>query len=276
MKNSQPKVSVILPAYNAAAFVETAIDSVLNQIYPNVELLIINDGSTDATEKIIEKYLHDPRIVYLKQPNAGVSAARNAGLERMSGAYFCFVDADDALPPESISSRMRLFFENPALEFVDGTVDVTDENLNKTILLKKPFFRGNPRNELIKLNRSVYICPSWLVKILPDKHYRFQSGLTHCEDVLFYLQISEGGGYDYVPDTILLHRRGDHASAIKNLKGLENGYITYFLEVKRLKNVTTRQVLFLKYKIGRMMFLTYLSQKQYKSAVIFLTKFIWK
>ncbi len=88
-------VSIILPAYNAAPFIEEAVNSVLQQTHENWELLIIDDGSTDETSSIIKKYLGDTRVKYYSQVNRGVSAARNLGLVKAVGNYICFLDADD-------------------------------------------------------------------------------------------------------------------------------------------------------------------------------------
>lgn len=86
-------ISVVLPAYNAEKTIRQAIESVLKDA--DVELVIINDGSTDSTEEIIKEYADDKRLKYLKQSNAGVSAARNAGLKAASGNYIAFLDSDD-------------------------------------------------------------------------------------------------------------------------------------------------------------------------------------
>ena len=101
-------VSIIMPAYNAASYIEEAIVSVLNQEHQNWELLIINDGSTDDTEDKVFNF-SDTRIHYFKKKNGGVSSARNFGLKQMKGEYFCFLDADATYNPKRISSRLKGF-----------------------------------------------------------------------------------------------------------------------------------------------------------------------
>ena len=91
-----PIISLIIPCYNAEGTFEKCINSVLAQSYPKLEIIIVNDGSTDKTPKLIEKFsLLDSRIISVTQPNSGVSKARNVGIQRSSGSYICFVDADD-------------------------------------------------------------------------------------------------------------------------------------------------------------------------------------
>lgn len=96
-------VSVIVPAYNAERFLSRCVDSILNQTYENIELILIDDGSVDRTGGICDGYAgSDSRVIVIHQQNRGVSAARNAGIDRSSGSYLMFVDADDALLPDSV------------------------------------------------------------------------------------------------------------------------------------------------------------------------------
>lgn len=101
------RVSVIIPVFNAEKYLTKCIDSVLSQTYTGLELILVNDGSTDQSENIINSFIHDNRIVYLKQENKGVSAARNLGLSRASGEYIIFVDSDDYLVPDSLYMRIE-------------------------------------------------------------------------------------------------------------------------------------------------------------------------
>ena len=144
-------VSVIMPAYNASSFIEEAIQSVIKQSHFHLELLIINDGSTDATEKIIKSYL-DSRIHYFYQNNQGVSAARNVGLSHMKGDYFCFLDADDVLPTYSIEKRLSKFLTNSNLSFVDGIVSIRDRKMQIELDSYSPSAEGDVFSDLVRLS----------------------------------------------------------------------------------------------------------------------------
>lgn len=99
-----PLISVIIPVYNAEQFLPACLDSVLHQDYPSFEILVIDDGSTDGSAALIDRYAaREPRIVALHQRNAGVSAARNRGLTEARGEYIAFVDADDRVTPSYLS-----------------------------------------------------------------------------------------------------------------------------------------------------------------------------
>jgi glycosyltransferase involved in cell wall biosynthesis len=100
-----PLVSVIIPVFNAEKYVKNAIQSALNQTYKRIELLVINDGSTDRSPDIIKAF-NDPHINIITQQNKGGSAARNAGILRAKGDYIKFLDADDELLPEAIETQV--------------------------------------------------------------------------------------------------------------------------------------------------------------------------
>lgn len=95
IEKQKPFISCIVPAYNVALYVERCIDSILNQSYQNYEIIIVNDGSTDDTLAIVEKYMNNEHVKLLSQNNAGLSAARNAGIAEASGDYITFIDSDD-------------------------------------------------------------------------------------------------------------------------------------------------------------------------------------
>lgn len=104
-----PKVSVIIPVYNKASRIEVCLKSILSQDFQDYELLIIDDGSTDGSDAICLRYVDimSDRISYARKENGGVSSARNAGLEKASGEYICFIDADDTIKSDFLSSLIK-------------------------------------------------------------------------------------------------------------------------------------------------------------------------
>lgn len=103
-----PKISVIVPVYKAEKFLATCIESILNQTYGNLEIILVDDGSPDSCGKICEKYaLSDSRVKVVHQKNAGVAAARNVGLDLAEGDYVTFVDSDDYIQPQMYEKMIR-------------------------------------------------------------------------------------------------------------------------------------------------------------------------
>ncbi len=96
------KISVIVPIYNSEKYLNKCLDSLVNQTFKDIEIVLVNDGSTDGSEEIIKDYLEkDDRIIYFKQPNGGQASARNLGLSKASGEYISFLDSDDFMDNES-------------------------------------------------------------------------------------------------------------------------------------------------------------------------------
>jgi teichuronic acid biosynthesis glycosyltransferase TuaG len=109
-----PRVSIITPAYNAARFLADTIDSVRAQTVQDWELIVVDDGSTDATVAIVQRYAEaDPRIRLLRQANAGPSAARNNGMSAARGTFFAFLDSDDQWLPEFLECQLDVFARYP-------------------------------------------------------------------------------------------------------------------------------------------------------------------
>lgn len=105
MSTTSPRISIIVPVYNAEKYLRQCLDSILNQSFDDFELLLINDGSTDNSGHICEEYAHqDQRISVMHQPNGGASAARNHGLDRARGEWICFVDSDDYIGPDYLTA----------------------------------------------------------------------------------------------------------------------------------------------------------------------------
>lgn len=108
-----PLISVIVPIYNVSKYLKKSIESITNQTYKNLEILLVNDGSTDDSEKIcLEKANMDKRISYFYKENGGLSDARNYGIDRCNGKYLCFIDSDDYLDSNYVESLYKSIIEN--------------------------------------------------------------------------------------------------------------------------------------------------------------------
>src|SRR5574341_1935425 len=101
------KVSAIIPVYNGEKYIEDAIRSVLTQTFSDLELIIVDDGSTDKTGEICKGFLSDSRVKYIYQENQGVSSARNTGIKRSNGEYVAFLDADDYWLPDKTEEQIK-------------------------------------------------------------------------------------------------------------------------------------------------------------------------
>ena len=106
------KVSIIIPVYNSESTLKRCIESVINQTYKNIEILIINDGSKDKSLNIMNEYKNkDERIIVINQKNKGLSGARNTGINNATGDYITFIDSDDYIKPNLVKDTIKIFEE---------------------------------------------------------------------------------------------------------------------------------------------------------------------
>lgn len=123
------KVSIIIPVYNVENYVERCLESIIAQTYENIEIIIINDGSTDRSYELCKKISSsDSRIMLINQKNSGLSAARNAGIEVATGEYICFVDSDDWIEPDYIQFGMDIIIKNRIKLVVMGHYVSSDDS----------------------------------------------------------------------------------------------------------------------------------------------------
>jgi len=186
------KISIIIPIYNAGKYLSSCIESILNQTYHNLEVLLINDGSTDNSALICEEYAKkDDRIIFISQPNQGPGVARNTGLDIASGDYIGFVDSDDIIVPEMYKEMLNMAFENNADIVHCGYEKV---NLERKVLRKSKFkditITGtkNCIFELCLRRNANYYCCCKLIKKSIIGNIRFNE-LAQSEDALFLLKV---------------------------------------------------------------------------------------
>ncbi len=155
MAKDEPLVSVVIPTYNRADLLPRAVDSVLNQTYENLEVIVVDDGSTDNTEEVIKDYT-DPRVRYIKlEENRGQNPARNVGIRAADGEFIANQDSDDKWLPEKLEKQMEVYLEDPDVpklvytkvrgRFKDGTTVTVPEKWvdNKEGYVHDQLLRGN-------------------------------------------------------------------------------------------------------------------------------------
>ena len=276
MSVSNPLVSIIMPVFNGEKYISQAINSVLLQSYPHWELLIINDGSDDNSEQVVVSF-QDKRIRYFAQENKGVSSARNTGLSSMKGDFFCFLDADDEFTPQSLEARINLFSRNEEVNFVDGFVYITGKDKNDIKKIWKSRYNFiNPQQHLAKINDKIFVTISWMFRRLPQTQYQFKKGMTHAEDLWFFIEYSSSGLYAHVDQPTMYFRRTG-VSAMGNLDGLEAGYLQLYKMMK--KNIhrfhyNEFDLFITRFKLMKIMFLSFISKMSLTKSLYTIVKFI--
>lgn len=205
MKNL-PLVSVIMPIYNGEVFMEESIRSVLSQSYKNIELLICNDASTDATAKIIEKLMQeDSRIKVINNAvNSGIAISRNNLLDMVKGKYFITQDCDDNMLPGKIAKQVAYMEKHPECGLC-GTwaykVDVQTRPFGK---IMHPINDEDIRVNLLFQNSMVQ--PSVMVRSLFIDRYRYDSNFLVCEDYDYWERLAAISKLHNIPEFLVQYR----------------------------------------------------------------------
>lgn len=190
MSKGGPLVSIIIPTYNYAQYLPRAIESCMTQSYGNLEIIIIDDGSTDATGKMV-KEIDDPRIVYHYQENQGVSAARNKGLKLAKGDFIGFLDADEYLTDNSVETRLAIMLDDGDIDFVTTTARSVDDTGRTS------FRPGEGGRDIISralcedllLKRIPYTTSAVLMRGSHARKFEFAIDLNNGEDLLFFSKV---------------------------------------------------------------------------------------
>jgi glycosyltransferase involved in cell wall biosynthesis len=185
---SEARVSVIIPAHNARAYLAQAIESALNQTLPPAEVIVVDDGSTDGTQDVMESYLG--RVSYQRQANLGVSAARNAGLAAASGEFVAFLDADDFFLPWKLASQVEILRSHPGQAFVNSGWRVVDAQ--GQLLREVEPWREAPKLDLLTWLRWKPVFPGALLlrRDALEQAGGFDPRLKHAEDVDLVLRLA--------------------------------------------------------------------------------------
>jgi glycosyltransferase involved in cell wall biosynthesis len=213
-----PRVSVIIPSYNRADYVQVAIQSVLQQTYQDLEIIVCDDGSTDNTVgvvKSIQAGSNLPIIIERLPYNLGVSAARNRGIFLAHGELIAFLDSDDSWKPEKLEKQINFLDNNPEFIGVGCNLEVVSYD-NRFLKKYKPMTGLNSSNELFWLLYSCYITTScFVVKRNPLLLAGlFDIRLNASEDRDLWYRLPRFGRLGYLEETLVSYRK--HASSISN------------------------------------------------------------
>ena len=166
-----PRVSVLIPVYNCAPWIGQAIESVLAQSYQDFEIIVADDGSTDQTAQIVQRF---PRVRYCRQSHTGVAAARNLALSRARGDLITFLDGDDLWQPDKLQLQVTYLQEHPECKIVFGRyrnfTDIPEENLTPN------------ERKLLRTEVPLALTVACVRKELFDRYGNFNTQYPHAED----------------------------------------------------------------------------------------------
>jgi len=202
---SEDLVSVVIATYNMGHYLREAVESVLTQTYPNVELQIVDDGSTDETPQIMQQWAGNPRVRSCRQVNAGQASAKNRAVELSRGRFVAFLDADDAWNPDKLAQQMPLFRGRPELGIVYSDYQCMDAQGRPLVKGITPMRRGWVTGPLLIEN---FICYSAGVvrRECLERNGVFDQTLEMGIDYDLWLRLSAHWQFDFVPQSTVRYR----------------------------------------------------------------------
>ncbi len=207
MKKEDILVSVIIPAYNAEKYLAFCLDSIIAQTHNKLEIIVVNDGSTDSTPKICDEYeKKDSRIKVIHQENHGVAFTRNVGLDNITGEYIAFIDSDDYVKNDYIEVLLKTCTENCSNITICKSIDT-----HKRELFELPFsYNTRTYDSMFLLQNISYldVCFEVVISMIFHKsvfdNLRFPVGLIYEDSYIYYDLIRKAGKITFI-DTILYY-----------------------------------------------------------------------
>ncbi|MEI4828900.1 glycosyltransferase family 2 protein [Bacillus sp. FJAT-53711] len=236
-----PKVSVIIPVYNCEKYISECLESVLNQTYTNIDIIIVNDGSTDRSEEIVNEYKEkDNRIVYYSQENSGPSEARNKGILNSTGEYLVFVDSDDTINKYYIELLIKQMISTGSdlvcCGYKDiseyGVLNYTDFNFDNNVSVHAFM------DMVCSGTGGVLWSKLYKKEIIINNGLRMDKNIFMCEDLIFILQyVSHCTSFSAIKEYLYNYNRLNQSSISSNISiNYIQNYIKVFREMENVFN----------------------------------------
>lgn len=229
-------VTIVIPCYNQAKYIQHTLDSVKSQTYRDWECIIVNDGSTDDSASVVQNYIQqDVRIRLVEQDNQGLSAARNTGIRNANGKYIQFLDADDILLPDKLAKQVQELEQSKAdvcvchhSVFTDTLANVWDNEFSNAIynLTPKGFLYNWGRTFVIAIHSGLF-----RTEFLQSNNLYFDEHVRALEDWLFWTSLAyHQATFSEIPDKLALYRVHE-LSMTKDKSHMQRNHVLAFIRM---------------------------------------------
>ena len=229
-------ISVVIPSYNRKDFLKRSIDSAINQTKKPLEIIVVDDGSTDGTETMIKSDYDF--VKFIKQKNKGVSAARNIGIKVSIGEWICFLDSDDEWKKDKLEKQINAMKSNPGYKFFHSNEIWIKNGLRINQKKKHKKYGGDIFDKCLDMCR---ISPSSVMidKTVFDEVGNFNENLVVCEDYELWLRICDKYRIFFIDEPLIIKYGGHQGQLSYSIKSIENHRIKA-LEYLILENLNRK------------------------------------
>lgn len=233
-----PLVSVLLPVYNAAPYVQEAIESILSQTYRRFELIIVNDGSTDGSGQII-KAMHDPRIRIIEQRNRGLSVALNRAIAVAQGAYLARQDADDISLPRRFERQVEFLEEHSTVGMVGTWAEIRSHNPSLVKVYAPPSDSALLKFELLFDNPFVHSSMMIRRQAIEQVGAYDEGASVRAEDYELWSRVAQKCEVGNLPETLHIYRDAPNSKLKKERDAISDNVID--ISIRNLSRITQRE-----------------------------------
>jgi glycosyltransferase involved in cell wall biosynthesis len=239
----RPSVSVVIPCFNHARFLAEAVGSALGQTRPAAEVIVVDDGSTDESARVLEAWAGRVRVV--RQGNRGVAAARNAGAALATGDLLAFPDADDVWLPEKLAEQIALFAASPGLGLVHCGVEEVDAE-GRTLRTRLDGLDGRVAEEMLLFRRTAILgggSGAVVTRAVFEQVGGFDEALATSADWDLHHRVARRTPVGFVPRVLLryrVHGANMHADVARTAREMQAAYAKAFAEDERLRPLRRR------------------------------------
>jgi glycosyltransferase involved in cell wall biosynthesis len=223
-----PKISVIIPTYNRAQYITHALDSVLCQTFPDYEIIVVDDGSTDNTQDILKKY--EGKIKTIRQDNQGISKTRNRGIQMAKGEYIAFLDSDDYWAPEKLKEQIQVLDSYPKVGIVYARMPIINKQGEK-IGMKPAGVSGKNFKELLEVWGDIPTSTVMTRRDCFDKAGLFESSLEPMEDIDMWIRIARFYDLYEIENKVLAYYRRHDEQITTNKSKVYTGLLRIYTKI---------------------------------------------
>jgi glycosyltransferase involved in cell wall biosynthesis len=259
------KVSVIVPTFNRAPLIERALKSVFEQTYRDYEVVVVDDGSTDGTGKLLEKY--NGAIKYVYQDNSGISAARNRGIRESGGEYIAFLDSDDWWAADKLQEQVNVLASQPKVGIVYGRMPIINDK-GEQIGMKPSGVSGKNFRELIEFWGDLPTSTVMTRRECFDKAGTFDMDLVSMEDIDMWLRIARSYDLFEIEGKHLAYYYRHESQVTKNPVNVYEGLVKIYKKI--LENYPDVPAVLMNQRIAKTQYTLsriYFDQKDYSKSL---------
>lgn len=231
MQKNKPLVSILITTYNSADFVEDTVRSIMDQTYKNIEIVIVDDSSTDNTVKTLRKLSkEDERIkLFMNKKNLGVPKNMNKGINKCNGKYIAVLDGDDWAYPYRIEEQVKFMEEHTDIVLSSGYMDICNEELKSKTIRRYPLSDTEIREAMVRYDPISHPASIWKREAL-IKTGLYNSNFPICMDYDLIVRISEFGKYANIPKPLIKYRVREKSETGRKIR--QTQMYSFYIQMK--------------------------------------------